>query len=69
MLPFVSEVHIFAAGDPSVGIPSTHITFDLEIDLSETREETRGILREAFAQILDEAVTVVFGDEYTPERY
>ncbi len=66
MSNFISKVYIGAAGDTSVGIPSTTIEIDLQLDVDNydgQREDIRLILENAFVDILDEPVKVAFEDE------
>jgi hypothetical protein len=60
------KIHIYAVGESEACIPSYHETITIQHDLdydSEERERVRGIFKRAFSELLDDRVSVWFGDE------
>lgn len=60
-------IHISSSGDPSVGIMPIHETMQLsylpDMDDSQERGRVRDIFYNAFNELLDDKVTIWFGDE------
>ena len=54
-----TRVDVFSPGDPRVGIPSVSISFELPFLLKDDRDAIRDILVDAFSKVFDDQYTSV----------